>query len=119
MPDLSGVEGKRRADARRSARGELVRAVLETSGGELAELAEPAEAGGRTLDVVLGAAKREVSVACRPRRTAVAVQRHPGAPRVEEVGTVRTGPPELLVAVPEDHSAVAYPREQALLVRFR
>ena len=73
-------------------------------------------AGRRARHVVFGAAELEVAVPGRPGCPHVTVERHPDAARIDEVGAVRPGPPELLVAVAEDHGPVADPGQHALVV---
>src|SRR2546422_981035 len=84
-------------------RSTLVAPLLDAPGRELAEVAAHRPVAGRGAgDVVLGSAELEVAVPRCPRRAHVAVERHARAARVDEVGPVRAGSPELLVTVPED-----------------
>ena len=73
-------------------------------------------AGRGARHVVLGPAELEVTVPGRPGRPHVPVEGHPDAARIDEVGSVRAGPPELLVTVPEDHGPLADPGQHALVV---
>src|SRR5439155_7428855 len=100
---------------------ELVRAALDPAAGHLAEVATHGAVGvGRLLRVVLRAAEGELAVVVgRPRRPRVAVEGHPDAAGVEQVGAVGAGPAELLVAVAEDDRAVANASEHASLVVLR
>src|SRR5207244_11153535 len=100
----------------------LVRAVLDADGGELAEVAaEVSVAGRRALPVVLAAPELDLALGRphRPRRSAVAVERHPDAAGVDEVGAVRAWPPELEVAVAEDDRPLTDALEQPLVVLAR
>src|SRR5690349_13574464 len=99
----------------------LVGPALDPSRGELAEAAaHPPVRVDRALDVVLGPAEGELRLLeGRPRRTRVAVERHPDAAGVEQIGAVRPRAPELLVAVTEDDCPVVHAVEVALLVRLR
>src|SRR5262249_5338105 len=104
----------------RSTPSSLVRALRDPVSGERAEVAahRPVSVRGPP-DVVLGPAEIEVAVPGRPRRADVTVERHPGAARVDEVGSVRPRPPELLMAVAEDHGAVMDASEHPLVVLGR
>src|SRR4029453_17882785 len=71
----------------------LVRSIGPTLDPPRCELPEVAAhrsiTGRRTCDVVLGSAELEVAVPGRPGRAHVAVERHPRAARIDEVGPVR------------------------------
>src|SRR5439155_9130332 len=106
--------------ARRRGSPALVRALLDPASGKLGEVAahRPIR-GGRGLEVVLGPPEREVAVPGRPGGASVAVERHSGAARVDEVAAVRTRATELEMAVAEDDRPVADAGKQALLPLLR
>src|SRR5512133_738212 len=110
LPCLAGAPGQRRRVAGRVA---LVEAPEDPPGGELAEVAAHRAIGRRgSLDVVLRAPEAEVAVARRPGGSDIAVQGHPHAAGIEQIGAVRARTPELLVAVAEDDRPVVLTRKQ-------
>src|SRR5512133_621403 len=72
-----------------------VGAALESTRGELAEVAAHRAVTGRGAgDLVLGAAEFEVSVPGRPGCPHVAVERHPDTPWIDQVRVIRAGTAE-------------------------
>src|SRR5205807_3584225 len=94
--------------------------LLDPSGRKFAEVATHRAVRSRgALHVVLRPSERELTVPRRPRGAPVAVERHSGAARVDEVGAVRAGAAELKMAVTEDDRPVADSGEQPLLTLLR
>src|SRR5262249_23598119 len=119
-PPRARPRAHRGCRARRRGSPASVRPFFESLGREVAELAAHRTPGGRgSLEVVLGAPKREVAVPRRPGGAPVAVQRHARAPRIDELGAAGTRAAKLKMAVAEDDRLVVDAREQALLALLR